>query len=172
MNTSIKINGQTVLSTDSDFSHHLETHHRGTVLKINPHDFKIGFEDGSVLTINRTEMADPDFAVDDVVEVYRDGREFILRTLDVPTPHPRKRPAHEYDKNLFIWVGTFLFGYFGVDRFMRGQVAIGIAKIFLGPCTIFIWDFADFIIALYNAHSGYYATRKNFTFDAEGEYMH
>ena len=33
------------------------------------------------------------------------------------------------DKHVFIWARTFLFGGIGVDRFMRGQVGLGILKI-------------------------------------------
>jgi len=50
------------------------------------------------------------------------------------------------DKHIFTWVGTFLFGYFGVDRFMRGQVGLGILKIVIDWFAI--WAIVDFIIAL------------------------
>jgi len=77
------------------------------------------------------------------------------------------------NKHVFTWVGTFLFGEIGVDRFMRGQIGIGILKLILfGLCAtvaslvavftfgigtflipvfmapIYIWWFIDWIIAL------------------------
>jgi len=58
-----------------------------------------------------------------------------------------KGEGRRIDKNIFIWVGTFLFGSLGVDRFMRGQILVGIVKLFtfgLGG----IWTLIDFIYAL------------------------
>jgi len=50
----------------------------------------------------------------------------------------------KHDKVMFTLV-SFFFGYIGVDRFMRGQIGLGILKIldFTG-----IWAFIDFVIAL------------------------
>lgn len=59
------------------------------------------------------------------------------------------------NKNLFVWVGSFLFGSFGVDRFMRGQVGTGICKILFGWMTLGIWATVDFIIAVVKAYSTY-----------------
>ena len=50
------------------------------------------------------------------------------------------------NKLVFIFLGTFLFGYFGVDRFMRGQIGLGILKLIID--WIGIWAAVDFIIAL------------------------
>jgi TM2 domain-containing membrane protein YozV len=51
------------------------------------------------------------------------------------------------NKHIFTWVGSFLFGELGVDRFMRGQVGLGILKLVtLGAFGI--WALIDWIIAL------------------------
>ena len=49
------------------------------------------------------------------------------------------------NKILFVIVGCWIFGLFGVDRFMRGQVGLGILKIFFGWA---VWALIDLIIAL------------------------
>jgi len=50
------------------------------------------------------------------------------------------------NKHIFTWVAAFLLGYLGVDRFMRGQIGLGILKLLVD--WFYIWAFIDFIIAL------------------------
>ena len=52
------------------------------------------------------------------------------------------------NKHLFVWLGSFLFGGFGVDRFMRGQIGMGICKLLFNWATLGIWSFVDWIVAL------------------------
>ena len=70
------------------------------------------------------------------------------------------------NKYLFTFVGAWICCYFGVDRFMRGQILVGIVKLFtlgLGG----IWTLIDFIYALtmYNKY------KDEFIFDNAGDYV-
>ncbi|MBS9336389.1 TM2 domain-containing protein [Fructobacillus papyrifericola] len=67
------------------------------------------------------------------------------------------------NKQLFVWVGAFLLGGLAVDRFMRGQVGVGIAKLLLNWLTLGIWHLVDFIIAVIKAY-GVYQDTQNLTF--------
>ncbi|MCL2456988.1 MAG: TM2 domain-containing protein [Defluviitaleaceae bacterium] len=49
------------------------------------------------------------------------------------------------DKILFL-VCSFFLGYLGVDRFLRGQIGLGILKILVD--WFGVWMLIDFVIAL------------------------
>ncbi|MDY3042288.1 NINE protein [Streptococcus pluranimalium] len=59
------------------------------------------------------------------------------------------------NKHIFVWLGNFLFGYLGVDRFMRGQIALGVAKLLLNWLTLGLWCLIDWIISVVKAYSTY-----------------
>ena len=58
------------------------------------------------------------------------------------------RKEKRINKHIYTWVGTFLFGLFGVDRFMRGQIGLGILKFILNVMFAGVWLLIDWIIAL------------------------
>ncbi len=72
------------------------------------------------------------------------------------------------NKHVFVWVGTFLFGSIGVDRFMRGQVGLGILKLITVGCAG-LWTLIDWIIALVKAYGSAYANEEQLTF-SHGKY--
>lgn len=59
------------------------------------------------------------------------------------------------NKHIFVWIGAFLVGGFGVDRFMRGQIGMGIFKLLCSWMTLGIWLLVDWIISLVKAYSVY-----------------
>lgn len=64
------------------------------------------------------------------------------------------------NKHLFVWVGNFLFGGLGVDRFMRGQVGLGVAKLLFNWLTFGLWSLIDWIIAIVKVYSTYSDTEE------------
>lgn len=59
------------------------------------------------------------------------------------------------NKHIFVWLGTFIAGTLGADRFMRGQIGMGVFKLLCNWLTLGIWGLIDFIIATVKAYSVY-----------------
>ena len=81
------------------------------------------------------------------------------------------------EKNIFVWVFCFLLGGLGVDRFVRGQVGLGILKIVV--CVFLvemdlpfgIWATVDWIIAMVKAYGSAFKNDDCVRFDEKGAYI-
>ena len=79
--------------------------------------------------------------------------------------------ARSFNKHLFVWVFSFVCGMYGVDRFCRGQIALGVFKI-LTIGGLGFWYLADLIIAIVKAYDGGYRDMDDLYFDDSGRYIY
>lgn len=149
------------------------------ILSINGAEVKIGMEGGKVVTVPIASLQFANPQVGDQVEVYQDGKEFIVKKTGTACSSD-DGDGKRVNKHVFVWVGTFLFGGFGVDRFMRGQTGLGVFKLLLtlfgwiplgiGTCAVWVWVLIDWIVAMTKAYGSAYHNTEEITFDANGHY--
>ncbi len=143
------------------------------ILKINEKEVKIGTDDGKVVTVPISSINYDDPEEGDKVKLFKDGKEYIVArassTMDdiIGTDAKGNR---RINKHVFVWVGTFLLGNIGLDRFLRGQIGVGICKILFGWLTLGIWYLVDWIIAMTKAYGSSYGNVEEITFDKNGNY--
>jgi len=145
------------------------------VINIEGINALIGKDDGSVIRVPISELGYTDAAaaskiVGQNVDVFQDGDTIHVSFTSNNTNQSNTSVVRSIDKNIFVWVYSFFLCAFGVDRFMRGQVGLGIAKIFIGPCTGGIWYLVDWIIAMQKAYGASFGEDSELTFDAQGNY--
>ncbi|MDD6155036.1 MAG: TM2 domain-containing protein [Eubacteriales bacterium] len=98
---------------------------------------------------------------------YQDGGYGNPQDMD---PFPPGAKIVTMEKNLHTWLFAFLLGAFGVDRFIRGQIGLGIAKLLLNWGTFGIWALVDWIIAIVEAYSkDHFGNDRDFVF-IDGKY--
>ncbi len=141
----------------------------------------LGFENGQVLIGNDDNrfarypsrcLNYPDAQIGDIVKIYREGNNVIItksgrwqnaNSYKQPT-QPLPANVKRINKHLFVWVFCFLFGGLGVDRFVRGQIGTGIAKLLLNWLTFGIWATVDWIIAIVKAYGSAFPGKDYLTF--------
>ena len=142
------------------------------ILVIEGSKVKIGIEGGKIVTVPIASINYASPKAGDKVKIFKDKEEYIVTKEKTVTDGLVSSDGDErvVNKHLFVWVFSFLLGGFGVDRFMRGQIALGVCKLLFSWLTFGIWPLVDWIIALSKA----YASGNNsedLRFDKAGGYL-
>lgn len=163
------------------------------ILMINEEKVALGDENNNLVTVPRTAISYENPAVGDSVDLFQNDSVSIVvkaendkkhlseslesasvqadlpvaqnESAKVNAPQTSAYVAQEkkINKHVFAWVGAFLFGFLGVDRFMRGQVGLGILKIItLGGWGF--WALVDWIIALTKVYGNAFSDDEMVTF--------
>ena len=145
------------------------------ILKIDGNKVKIG-DDGKVITVDIKDVNYANPQEGDKVKLYKDGKNYIVSKATSSASMDgifeiNSKGYRKINKHLFVWVGTFVAGGFGVDRFLRGQIGLGIVKLLFGWVTLGIWPLVDFIVAVSKAYGGPYSNTEIITFDDMGNYV-
>ena len=83
----------------------------------------------------------------------------------------RKRNAYrKCNKHIFTWIFSFTLGLYGVDRFARGQLGLGLLKLMTFGGFGF-WYLADVIVAVLQSYVGPYRDGEDLQFDVLGRYV-
>ena len=139
------------------------------IIDIQNDKVKIGKDDGSVITVPISAIKFENPKVGTKVKVYKDGKTYIVNRAGASISTEDLIGDHTVNKHLFVWVFSFLLGGFGVDRFIRGQIGLGVCKLLFSWITLGIWPLVDWVIALVKAYASGY-TGEHLEFDEEGNY--
>ena len=133
------------------------------IIKIEEEKISIGTDEGKIITVQRSAINYDKPKIGDEVKIFGEAKDMIVsKELSQNQSGSSSAQGNQglysakekhLNKNLFVWLGTFAFGAIGVDRFMRGQVGLGILKLLLcGGAGI--WAMIDWIIGLVKAYGG------------------
>lgn len=140
------------------------------IIDVQGDKVKIGQDDGKVITVPISAIKYENPGIGDKVKVYKDGKTYIVNKASGSLSTDDLIGDHKVNKHLFVWAFTFILGGFGVDRFIRGQIGLGVCKLLFSWLTLGIWPLVDFIIALVKAY-GSGNNSEMFEFDENGNYV-
>ena len=120
------------------------------ILTINSSKVQIGTDDNKIIEAPIAALNFSNPQVGESVIIYQNGKQIIVARADSMMSKVYGATAdgqRHVNKILYVLL-SFCVGGFGVHRFLRGQIGLGVLMIFLNPLTLGIWWLVDFIIGL------------------------
>lgn len=134
-----------------------KTEEKGSAIDVDIDNITFEVEDADEKDTSYEEAADSSY--DPYAESYSDmyGRR--------PFAYSRR-----INKHVFTWLFSFVLGIYGVDRFARGQIGLGLLKLMTFGGMGF-WYLADLILAIAKAYGSGSVEDSDFYFDRYGRYV-
>lgn len=147
------------------------------IINIADGEITVGKADGTAVKVPAANVKYANPTIGDKVKVFElDGQQIVSKDDAVSSDFTDSinkvansvniinAKETKMNKHIFVWIGAFLFGNIGVDRFMRGQIGVGICKLLFNWLTLGIWALVDWIIALTKVYGSTYNGTEDVTF--------